>query len=293
MKNPKRLVPLIEYGVIDNVVRSLLSGKEAQVFLVNCAGDLRAAKVYKEQDERSFRNRSSYTEGRAVRNSRDQRAMAKGSKHGRERNEETWKSTEVEVMFKLDAAGVRVPKPFTFIEGVLVMECITAADGGVALRLADVDFTPEQADIVFDQIIQEVVRMLCAGVIHGDLSVYNILMEEAGPVIIDFPQAVDAASNGNARLILLRDVANIIAHFKHGIPADQLRFGHEMWDLFERGDLTPDTKLTGIFAVPEGEIDPDLLLLEMREIEENEVLDAESDDLDFDAPPLRTNTRRR
>jgi len=277
VKNPTRLEPLIEYGVIDKVVRSLLSGKEAQVYLVDCAGELCAAKVYKDQDERSFKNRSNYTEGRIVRNSRDQRAMNKGTRHGKARQEETWKSTEVDVMFKLDAAGVRVPKPYTFIDGVLVMECIASADGNVALRLADVQLEGESFDRVFDQIIQEVVRMLCAGIIHGDLSVYNILIEEAGPVIIDFPQAVDAATNGNARMILLRDVANITAHFKNGVPADKLRFGHEMWDLYERGELGPDTQLTGEFEVSADEIDPDRLLLEMREIEENEVMDNDLD----------------
>jgi RIO kinase 1 len=287
MRKPTRLVPLIEYGVIDKVVRSLLSGKEAQVFLVESEGELRAAKVYKDQTERSFKNRSGYTEGRTVRNSRDQRAMAKGSRHGREKAEETWKSTEVEMMYKLEAAGVRVPKPHAFIDGVLVMECITGPDGQPAPRIADCNFTKEEADIVFMQLIQEVVRMLCVGVIHGDLSVFNVLMEAAGPVIIDFPQSVNAAGNGNARMILMRDVANLTAHFGTGKPAHHLRYGHEMWDLYERGELGPDTQLTGRFKVPDHEIDPDKLLLELRQIEENEILDNDADDLDFDEPQDR------
>ncbi|MEZ4459020.1 MAG: PA4780 family RIO1-like protein kinase [bacterium] len=284
MRMPARLVPLIEYGVIDSVVRSLLSGKEAQVFLVDVDGELCAAKVYKDQESRSFRQRSTYTEGRTVRNSRDQRAMAKGSRHGKERAEETWKSKEVEVIYKLDAAGVRVPKPRAFVDGVLIMECVIGLDGEPAPRLADCSFNEAEGEVLFERLIGEVVKMLCAGIVHGDLSEFNVLIDANGPVIIDFPQAVDAAGNSHAKEILLRDVANLIRRFKRGQPSKGLRHGWEMWDLYERGELTPDSKLTGHFDLPAHIVNADSLLQEMREIEEAEVLERVLDGPDFDSP---------
>ena len=159
MKIPPRLMPLIECGIIDRLVRPLLSGKEAQVYLVECEGELRAAKVYKSLKERSFRNRSSYTEGRKVRNSRDQRAMNKRSRYGREKEEEAWNSAESDMIYKLYNAGVRVPKPHDFMEGVLVMECIVGPNGGPAPRLSDWKFDDDEALIVFNQLMQEVVRI--------------------------------------------------------------------------------------------------------------------------------------
>lgn len=284
---PARLAPLVEYGVIDRVVRSLLSGKEAQVYLVESDGRLLAAKVYKDQAERSFRNRSSYTEGRSVRNSRDNRAMAKRTRHGRDRAEANWITAEVDIIYKLAAAGVRVPKPHAFVDGVLVMECIEGPDGGPAPRLSDAPLSGAAADEMFRRVMAEVVKMLCAGVIHADLSVFNILIEAAGPVIIDFPQSVDAAANAHARKILLRDVANITSHFKRGQPARELRYGYEMWDLYEAGELRPDTDLTGRFEIPEHHVDADMLVEEMRQIEEDEVLAKQSQDLDFEAEPAR------
>ncbi|MFU8803224.1 MAG: RIO1 family regulatory kinase/ATPase [Bradymonadaceae bacterium] len=280
---PPRLVPLIEYGVIESVVRPLLSGKEAQVYLVESGGHLRAAKVYKSLQDRSFRNRSQYTEGRKVRNSRDQRAMGKRTRYGRDQEEAAWNSVEVDMIYKLDAAGVRVPKPYAFIEGVLVMECIEGPDGGVAPRVSDCHLGEEEGLAVCDQIIAEVVKMLCADVVHADLSVYNVLLEEEGPVIIDFPQSIGATRNHHARKILLRDVANITSALRFGRPPQELRFGYEMWDLFERGDLTPDSVLTGKFDIPKHAIDPDLLLIEMQQIEEDEALARlGEDDMDFD-----------
>lgn len=287
MRMPTRLAPLIEYGVIDHVVRSLLSGKEAQVYLVESDGRLSAAKVYKDQAERSFRNRASYTEGRSVRNSRDNRAMAKRTRHGRDAAEANWITSEVDTIYKLSAAGVRVPKPHAFVDGVLVMECIEGPQGGPAPRLADCPMDGALAAEMFDRVMTEVVKMLCADVIHGDLSVFNILIEADGPVIIDFPQSVDAAANANAKKILLRDVANITTHFMRHRPANERRHGYEMWELYEAGELRPDTKLTGRFTLPEHEIDADLLIEEMRQVEEDEVLARESMDLDFEAEPAR------
>lgn len=282
MRIPNQLAALIEYGVIDRVVRSLLSGKEAQVYLVEAGGELRAAKVYKDQSARSFRNRASYTEGRTVRNSRDNRAMAKRTRHGRERAEATWITAEVDTIYALDAAGVRVPKPHAFIDGVLVMECIVGADGDIAPRLCDYPLHGSQADQMFAQVMTEVVKMLCAGIIHGDLSIYNILVEPGGPVIIDFPQAVSAAANAHARDILLRDVANVTNHFLRGRPAREKRHGHQIWDLFERGELVPDTRLTGLFKLPDHLVDADDLVQQMRQIEEDEVLAGQAADLDFE-----------
>jgi len=284
---PPRLVPLIECGVIDSVVRPLLSGKEAQVYLVECDGHLRAAKVYKSANERSFKHRSEYTEGRTVRNSRDQRAIEKRTRHGRERDEATWTSAEADTIYKLDAAGVRVPKPFAFIEGVLVMECIEGPDGGPAPRLAECTLEPAYARIVFDQLIREVVKMLCADVVHGDLSVFNVLIEEAGPVVIDFPQAVDAAHNLNARAILLRDVANLTSHFLGDRPLHERRHGYEMWALYERGELRPEVELTGRFDLPRHEVDAELLLQEMWEVDIEEDATDDMGDFDFDRAPRR------
>jgi RIO kinase 1 len=272
---PKRLVPLIEVGVIDRVVRPLLSGKEARVYLVESGGELRAAKVYKDASTRSFRNRSAYTEARKVRNSRDQRAMKKRSAYGRERDEEIWNSAESDTIYKLHDAGVRVPRPYAFIDGVLVMECVEGPDGGVAPRIADCDFTDEEAKVVFDEIMRQVVLMLCADVVHADLSVYNILLDAHGPVIIDFPQSVGASSNPHARKILLRDVANITSHFPLGRPKERLRFGHEIWDLYASGALEPGVELTGEFDLPDHAVDADGLIDELNQLEEDAALDAE------------------
>ena len=295
MRIPPRLVPLIDCGVIDSVIRPLLSGKEAQVYLVEAKGELRAAKVYKAANERTFHNRAGYTEGREVRNSRDQRAMAKRSRHGRERDEAGWNASEVDTIYKLDYAGVRVPKPYAFEEGVLVMECIEGPDGGPAPRLAECTLEPDHENDVFDQLIREVVKMLCADVVHGDLSVYNVLLEMAGPAIIDFPQSINAARNSSARAILLRDVRNLTSHFKQGVPARELRFAHEMWALYEHGDLLPDARLTGHFDLPKHEVDAERLLTQMSEIEEDEVM-ANLSDFEFEAPrhaparaPIRSN----
>lgn len=273
-------MPLIEYGIIEKVLRPLLSGKEAQVYLVESGGQVRAAKVYKSTQERSFRNRSNYTEGRKVRNSRDQRAMNKrGSRYGREQDEAAWSTAEVDMIYKLDAAGVRVPKPYNFVDGVLIMECIHGPDGDVAPRISDCVFDKEEGISICDQIITEVVKMLCADVVHADLSVFNVLLGKEGvPVIIDFPQSIGASQNPHARKILLRDVANITDSLRFGRPPQELRYGYEMWDLYEKGELTPDTALTGKFDIPEHKVDPELLLLEMQQIEEDNALDS----LDFE-----------
>ena len=284
MRMPPRLVPLIESGIIDSVVRPLLSGKEAQVYLVESQGELRAAKVYKGVNDRSFRNRGSYTEGRTVRNSRDQRAVGKRSRYGRERDEALWNAAEADVIYKLDAAGVRVPKPHAFIDGVLVMECIEGPNGGPAPRIGEWTFEREEALDVCNRLLQEVVKMLCADIVHADLSVYNVLLEDAGPVVIDFPQSVGASRNPSAKQILLRDVANILTHFRLGRDVEQLRHGHEMWDLYERGELIPESQLTGEFDLPQEEIDAERLLMEMDQIEEDEAM--ANADFDFDIEPL-------
>jgi RIO kinase 1 len=287
MRTPKRLVPLIEYGMIDRIVRQLQSGKEAKVYLVESGGELRAAKVYKEMDRRSFRNRSQYTEERKVRNSRDRRAMKKRTRYGREQEEREWKSAESDMIYRLHDAGVRVPKPHAFIDGVLLMECVTGPDGGVAPRVADCELGRDYGIELCDRILREVVAMLCADVVHADLSTYNVLLEEDGPVIIDFPQSIVAASNRHARKILLRDVANITDALRFGRPPHTLRYGYEIWEHYESGTLTPDVELTGEFDIPRDQIDPDLLLLEMQQIEEDEAL-ARMDDDAFDFEEFTT-----
>ncbi len=259
MKPPKRLQVLIEEGLIDTVVRQLMSGKEAMVFVVRCGDETRCAKVYKEATNRSFRQAVDYTENRKVKNSRQARAMAKGTKFGREAQEAAWQSAEVDALYRLADAGVRVPKPYNFFEGVLLMELVTDAQGDAAPRLNDVQFTPAQARTHHGTLLVEVVRMLCAGVVHGDLSEFNILLghepgkdaTDAGkdsPVIIDLPQAIDAAGNNHAQRMLLRDVANLRDFFGQFAPELlQTDFGPEIWDLYVRGVLDPEVPLTGKF----------------------------------------------
>ncbi|MDP2255928.1 MAG: PA4780 family RIO1-like protein kinase [Polaromonas sp.] len=264
MKSPKRLQSLIEEGLIDTVVRQLMSGKEAMVYVVRCGDETRCAKVYKEATERSFRQAVDYTENRKVKNTRQARAMAKGTKFGRQASEAAWQSAEVDALYRLAAAGVRVPKPHNFCDGVLLMELVTDAHGDAAPRLNDVAFTPEQARAHHATLLTEVVRMLCAGVVHGDLSEFNILLAEDGPVIIDLPQAVDAAGNNHASRMLLRDVANLRGFFGQFAPELlQTDHGSEIWDLYQRGVLHPDTVLTGIFKRRIGPVDVGNVLREI------------------------------
>jgi RIO kinase 1 len=272
MKTPARLSSLLEDGLIDEVLRQLMSGKEATVYVVRCGEEVRCAKVYKEANKRSFRQSVDYTEGRRVKNSRQGRAMAKGSKFGRESQEAAWQSAEVDALYQLADAGVSVPVPYNFYEGVLLMELVVDADGHAAPRLNDISLTAEQARLHHQGLIQEVVRMLCAGIVHGDLSEFNILMSERGPVIIDLPQAVDAAANNNAREMLERDVNNLKDYFGHFAP-DLLssEYAKEMWALYARGDLKPDTLLTGRFHVSHKAVD---LKGVMREIEDTKKTEA-------------------
>ncbi|QAU33022.1 PA4780 family RIO1-like protein kinase [Janthinobacterium sp. 17J80-10] len=246
MKPPKRLQPLIDEGMVDAVLRQLMSGKEATVYVVRCGDEVRCAKVYKEANQRSFHQAVSYQEGRRVKNSRQARAMEKGSRYGRQMAEEAWQNAEVDALYRLAAAGVRVPRPFICFEGVLLMELVTDAGGNAAPRLNDVELTEATALDYHAQLLRQVVLMLCAGVVHGDLSEYNILVDALGPVIIDLPQAVDAAGNNNAGAMLERDVDNLATYF--GRFAPQLahsQYGKEIWGLYQAGLLKPDTPLTG------------------------------------------------
>ena len=256
MKPPPRLQALIEKGLIDTVVRQLMSGKEAMVYVVRCGDDTRCAKIYKEATQRSFRQAVDYTENRKVKNSRSARAMAKGSRFGRQQQEAAWQSAEVDALYRLAHAGVRVPKPYNFHEGVLLMELVADEHGDAAPRMNDVALTPEQARAHHASLLTEVVRMLCAGVVHGDLSEFNILLAADGPVIIDLPQAVDAAGNNHAQRMLLRDVANLRDFFGRFAPELQKTdYGSEIWDLYQRGILHPDTVLTGKFTHKAGVVD--------------------------------------
>jgi RIO kinase 1 len=256
MKAPQRLQTLVDEGLIDSVVRQLMSGKEAMVYVVRCGDETRCAKVYKEATHRSFRQAVDYTENRKVKNSRQARAMAKGTRFGREAQEAAWQSAEVDALYRLAAAGVRVPKPYNFFEGVLLMELVADAQGDAAPRLNDVAFTPEQARAHHITLLAEVVRMLCAGVVHGDLSEFNILLAADGPVIIDLPQAVDAAGNNHAKRMLLRDVENLRNFFGRFAPELlSTAFGPEIWSLYERGMLTTEVVLTGRFERQAGAVD--------------------------------------
>ncbi len=267
MKTPKRLEPLVEDGLIDEVLRQLMSGKEATVYVVRCGDNVRCAKVYKEANNRSFRQAVVYQEGRKVRNSRQARAMASGSKYGRKEQEEAWQSAEVAALFRLAAAGVRVPKPYDFLDGVLLMELVTDAEGNAAPRLNDVELEPEQARIYHQFLIRQIVLMLCSGLVHGDLSEFNVLLGEEGPVIIDLPQAVDAAGNNHAFNMLERDVANMASYFGRFAPElKTTQYAKEMWALYEAGKLNPCVELTGQFAEEQAGADVEAVLREIEAV---------------------------
>lgn len=258
MKTPQGLQALIDDGVIDEVLRPLKSGKEAAVYVVRSGDDVRCAKVYKDMAQRSFQQRVQYQEGRKVRGSREARAVGKASNYGRKQQEAAWKNTEVEALYQLRDAGVRVPEPYGYFHGVLVMELVTDAEGYSAARLGEVELSPEQARAFHQILVRQVVRMLCCGLIHGDLSPYNVLVGPEGPVVIDFPQVVSAAGNNAARTMLLRDVNNLTAYLGRWAPELlETWYGEEMWALFEAGDLLPDSVLTGEFEQDESTIDLD------------------------------------
>ncbi|MCT2529246.1 serine protein kinase RIO [SAR92 clade bacterium H921] len=283
MKSPKRLQPLLDDGVIDEVIGQLMSGKEATVYTVRCGTDLRCAKVYKEAAKRSFKKAVQYQEGRKVRNSRRARAMDKGSKYGRKQQEESWQNAEVDALYLLANAGVRVPKPYGCFDGVLLMELVSDEAGNVAPRLGDVAMDEEQALEDHAVVMQYVVMMLCAGIVHGDLSEFNVLVDDYGPVIIDLPQAVDASANNNAKSMLARDIANMTAYY--GQFAPQLlgtNYAKEIWALYEDGALKPDTPLSGFFAETEGESNVDAVLNEIKAVlrEEEKRLDRLKDDIE-------------
>lgn len=247
MKVPQRLQPLVDDGFIDEVICQLMSGKEAQIFVVRCGDETRCAKVFKEATQRSFKQAVQYQEGRAARNSRKNRAMSKKTKYGQKEQEAAWLNAEIEALQRLAAAGVRVPEPFTFVDGVLLMELVADADGNAAPRFGDVILTADEARKYHAQVIREVVRMLCAGLVHGDLSPFNVLLDSEGPVIIDLPQAVNAAGNNSARSMLERDVDNMRRYFGRFAPELlETDYGKEIWSIYEAGKLYPDTKLTGI-----------------------------------------------
>ncbi len=273
MKTPKRMEPLIQDGFVDEVIRQLMSGKEASVYVVRCGTEIRCAKVYKEANKRSFRQSTDYTEGRKVKNSRRARAMEKGTRYGRKAQEEAWQNAEVDALFRLAAAGVRVPKPYHFHEGVLLMELLTDSDGNAAPRLNDLALTAELAREYHRLLMTQIVRMLCAGIIHGDLSEYNILVDENGPVIIDLPQAIDAAANSTAAEMLERDVNNLRSYFSSFAPslADS-QYGKEIWALYESGLLQPEQVLTGQVELDESLADVDAVLMQIEEaIKEDEI----------------------
>jgi RIO kinase 1 len=281
MKAPPRLQSLVEEGLIDSVVRQLMSGKEAMVYVVRRGEETLCAKIYKEATQRSFRQAVDYTENRKVKNSRSARAIAKGSRFGRQEQEAAWQSAEVDALYRLADAGVRVPQPYNFCDGVLLMELVTDAHGDAAPRLHDVSFTAQQALTHHATLIAEVVRMLCAGVVHGDLSEFNILLAHTDvadqpygmdvPVIIDLPQAVDAAGNNHAQRMLMRDVANLRDFFGQFAPSlNTTQYGPEMWSLYQAGLLTTDTPLTGLFDRAHADVDMQAILREIDDAQAQE-----------------------
>ncbi|MGZ8227365.1 MAG: PA4780 family RIO1-like protein kinase [Methylococcaceae bacterium] len=272
MKIPKTIEPLVEAGLIDEVMRPLKSGKEAAVYVVVSEGEIRCAKVYKEASKRGFHKQAQYREGRKTRNSRQARAMQKNTRYGQQQQEAIWQNAEVDALYRLAAAGVRVPTPYNFVEGVLLMELITDADGNAAPRLNDLKLSHEQALEFHQLLIREIVKMLCAGIIHGDLSEYNILVNSQGPVIIDLPQAVDAAANNNAAMMLERDVNNVTNYFGQFAPELlTTRYGKEIWKLYESGNLHPEAPLTGQFKSSEKKADVKSIMKEIDDARDDAI----------------------
>lgn len=272
MKTPPGLQPLIDDGVIDEVVRSLKSGKEATVYVVRSGSQMRCAKVYRNMAQRSFQKRAQYQEGRKVRGSRQARAISKSTRFGRKEQEAAWKNAEVDALYQLVAAGVRVPEPHGYFDGVLIMELVTDATGSPAPRLGEIELSGETAREYHRILIQQVVRMLCIGLIHGDLSEFNVLVTADGPVIIDLPQAVNAAGNNAALAMLERDVNNLRTTLGRFAPELlTTEFAREMWSLFEQGELRPDTELSGIFVRDETVVDPASVMLVIEDAREEEL----------------------
>lgn len=273
MKIPPGLQPLVDDGLVDDVLRPLKSGKEASVYVVRAGGEVICAKVYKDMAQRSFQARVQYQEGRKVRGSRQARAIGKASKFGKREQETAWKNTEVDALYQLVEAGVRVPRPYGYHHGVLLMSLVTDEDGHSAPRLGEVELEPEQARRFHAELMRDVVRMLCIGLIHGDLSEYNVLVAPEGPVIIDFPQVVSAAGNNAARTMLLRDVHNLRASLARFAPELMAtHFGEEMWLLYERGELRPDTTLTGEFVFDDASADLDAVLMSIEDARQENII---------------------
>ncbi|MGQ4583433.1 PA4780 family RIO1-like protein kinase [Lysobacter sp. F60174L2] len=273
MRTPAGLQPLIDDGVIDEVMRPLKSGKEASVYVVRVGEEIRCAKVYKDMAQRSFQQRVQYQEGRKVRGSRQARAIGKATRFGRKEQEAVWKNTEVDALYQLVDAGVRVPQPHGFFNGVLVMELVVDADGHSAPRLGEVELSPVQARGFHRFLVHQVQKMLCIGLIHGDLSEYNVLVAPDGPVVIDFPQVVSAAGNNAARRMLQRDVNNLTLSLGRFAPELlSTHYAEEMWALYEAGELRPDSELTGEFEFDESVADLDSVQLAIRDAREEAMI---------------------
>jgi RIO kinase 1 len=273
MRLPAGLQELLDEAIIDDVVRQLKSGKEASVYSVRCGNEIRCAKVYKDMAQRSFKQRAQYQEGRKTRGSRDARAMSKSTRYGRKEMENAWKNAEVDALYQLAAAGVRVPRPYGFFNGVLIMEMVIGADGDCAPRLGEVELSADVARDYHRFLIGQITRMLVSGLIHGDLSQFNVLVDEQGPVIIDLPQAVNAAGNNNAFAMLERDVQNITDTLSRFAPElQQTNFAAEMWELFEQGELKADSVLTGVYRKAEGPVDVEEVVLAINDAAREEML---------------------
>ncbi|MCA1840488.1 MAG: serine/threonine protein kinase [Actinobacteria bacterium] len=219
---------LITENYEDETLGRVKSGKEGEVFLVERRSDnascLLARKSYKDPDQRAFRRDQIYREGRKIRRSRDRRALELGTAYGNQVMASDWVGAEFDILRKIWIAGVRVPYPVSF-EGGLLMQFLGDWEQA-APRVMQVRFDKDEAEHVCEGIFEQVRRLAGCGLVHADLSAYNVLYWQEEVFLIDFPQSVEIPSNPHSIELLTRDVTNICNHFaKYGCHRD---VGHEL-----------------------------------------------------------------
>jgi RIO kinase 1 len=229
---------LLSEGLVSEVLHVVSTGKEALVYCCSGPEGLIAAKVYKPIRMRAFRDDAGYQMGRgALLASRDRRATARKTEHGRDVQFGAWIEWEYQTLRLLHAAGADVPRPISRSRGAMLMEYV-GEESAPAPMLSRVSLAPDEAEAAFQRIVANVALWLRNDRVHGDLSPFNILYWNGSPKVIDFPQAVDARSNRNARELLHRDLDNVCRYFaRAGIDADAFALAERLWRRYLRAEL--------------------------------------------------------